>query len=107
MRIGGVDGDAKAGESAETVRHEAFAASLIDRRARAIGESHLEPFSARSDGGRPTGRGTADYKYIGRAHERRVSPLALPGTGSSRAATVAGRPESDPARQNSVSRRPV
>src|ERR1700733_14843092 len=105
MRIGRVEGDAKAAERGQAVRHHALTASFVDRRARAIGEGNFESLAARGDGGGQTSRPTADYEYIGSAHERWVSLSALPNTGSSHARTVSGRLECSPARQNSASLR--
>jgi hypothetical protein len=69
MRRTPVDGDAQFAESSETIGHEAFTARFVDGRAGTVGQSYVEPLAARCDSGSQTGRPTADYKYIGSAHE--------------------------------------
>src|SRR5579859_5953873 len=55
------NGDAELTQGLDSIRHEPFAAGLVDRRDRAIRYDHAQTVAARRDGCRQTGRAAANY----------------------------------------------
>jgi hypothetical protein len=58
--------DAESAQRLDAIRHQPFAARLIDRRNSAIRDYHAQPATARCDGRCQTCRSTANYKHIHR-----------------------------------------
>jgi hypothetical protein len=52
-------------ESGQAIRHDAFAARLIDGRICAINNGDAKPFTSCSDCSRQSGWSTTSYQYLG------------------------------------------
>ena len=62
--LSGRDCDTKFAKSGHAVRHETFAACLVDGRRRAVRDGNTKALLTRSDGSRKSGRATADNKNV-------------------------------------------
>ena len=66
----------------DSIRHDPFPASFVDRRARNVHDGDLKPALARRDCRRKTGRSATDYNYICRSLDQRHREAMIPGGGA-------------------------
>jgi hypothetical protein len=59
-RLAGIERDTQPAERIERIRHQAFAASLVDGRLRGVGDNYVETFEPRGDGSGQARRPAAD-----------------------------------------------
>ena len=60
------DLDAELVQSLNSIRHQSFAARLVDRRNCAVRHHHAQTVTACGNGGGQAGRSTADHEYVPR-----------------------------------------